>query len=244
MAKRPGGAMVQSTEATRSQLIPVITKWHELGKTAQLGPVLFCIVAFFAMSFGSTDTLTLQIVGTDGQLEDPQYWIYSSSFMIMLAIFLTMVSLYFIYRMVGKAKSWYILLGAFGFTAYYLWLFTVDHDFYGMYNFFHQSLAGGEPDANAPFLQLFIRHFLGTGFFEETVKALPILALVLLARYMTPELRAKIGVEEPLDGILIGAASGGGFAIMETLIQYTPRDLVNTWTTTVLAFRGAPIKNA
>ena len=57
---------------------------------------------------------------------------------------------------------------------------------------------------------------------------------------MTPEVRAKIGVEEPLDGILIGAASGGGFAIMETLIQYTPRDLVNTWTTTVLAFRGVP----
>ena len=52
--------------------------------------------------------------------------------------------------------------------------------------------------------------------------------MVVAARYMTPEVRAKIGVEEPLDGILIGAASGGGFAIMETLIQYTPRDLVNT----------------
>jgi RsiW-degrading membrane proteinase PrsW (M82 family) len=243
MAKRPGGAMVQSTEPTRSQLIPVITKWHELGKTAQLGPVLFCIVAFFAMSFGTTNTLTLQIVGVDGQLEDPRDWIYSSSFMIMLAIFLTMVSLYFIYRMVGKAKSWYILLGAFGFTAYYLWLFKVDHDFYGMYNFFHQSLAGGEPDANAPFLQLFIRHFLGTGFFEETVKALPIFALVLLARYMTPELRAKIGVEEPLDGILIGAASGGGFAIMETLTQYVPQDLVRTWMSVAQAFNGAQAAN-
>jgi hypothetical protein len=33
---------------------------------------------------------------------------------------------------------------------------------------------------------------------------------VVAARYMTPEVRAKIGVEEPLDGILIGAASGEG----------------------------------
>ena len=91
---------------------------------------------------------------------------------------------------------------------------------------------------SAPFIQLFIQHFLGTGFFEEIVKALPIFALVAAARYMTPEMRAKIGVEEPLDGILIGAASGGGFAVMETLLQYTPRDLVNTWTSTVLRFRG------
>jgi RsiW-degrading membrane proteinase PrsW (M82 family) len=237
--------MVQGTEATRSQLIPVITKWHELGKTAQLGPVLFCIAVFFGMvTFGSTTTIVYGIVAADGKhYIDPRYWIYTSNFLIMLAVFLTMVSLWFIYRMIGKDKSWYILLGAAGFTAYYLWLMQVDHDFLWMYEFFHLHLAGGEPDASAPFIQLLIQHFLGTGFFEEIVKALPIFALVATTRYMTPEVRAKIGIEEPLDGILIGAASGGGFAVMETLIQYTPRDLVNTWTTTVLAFRGVPIQN-
>jgi hypothetical protein len=62
MAKRPGGVMVQGTEATRSQLIPVITKWHDLGKTAQLGPVLFCIVIFFGMAtFGSTTTIVYAV---------------------------------------------------------------------------------------------------------------------------------------------------------------------------------------
>jgi RsiW-degrading membrane proteinase PrsW (M82 family) len=156
----------------------------------------------------------------------------------MLALFLTMVSLYFIYRMIGKSKSWYVILGAAGFTAYYLWLFHVKHDFKWMYDFFHLQLAGGEPDENASFLTLFIQHFLGTGFFEEIVKALPIFALVAAARFMTPEMRSRIGVEEPLDGILIGAASGGGFAVMETLLQYVPENLVNTWTTVALAFRG------
>ena len=240
MAKRPGGAMVHGTEPTRSQLIPVMTKWHELGNTAQLGPVIFCILVFFAMAtFGSTSTIEYPLVAADGKhWLDPRDWIYTSNFLIILAVFLTMVSLYFIYRMIGKSKSWYILLGAASFTGYYLWLFRVNHDFGWMYNFFHIQLAGGEPDPNASFITLFIQHFLGTGFFEETVKALPILALVACARYMTPELRAKIGVEEPLDGILIGAASGGGFALVETLVQYVPEKLVDIWTTVALAFRG------
>src|ERR1700728_4462831 len=109
MAKRPGGAMVQGTEATRSQLIPVITKWHELGKTAQLGPVIFCIAVFFCMfTFGNTDTITYPILAQDGRSYiDPRGWIYSSNFLIMLAIFLTMVIMGFVYRMIGKAKSWY-----------------------------------------------------------------------------------------------------------------------------------------
>jgi RsiW-degrading membrane proteinase PrsW (M82 family) len=225
MAKRPGGAMVQSTEATRSQLIPVITKWTELGKTSQLGPAIFCIIFFFGMALvGDTDPLVLSITG-----EDPTNWIYTSRFLIMLALFLTMVSLYFIYRMIGKEKSWYVMLGAAGFSAYYLWLFKVDHDFGWMYDLFHTQLAGGEPNPNAPFIQLFIQHLLGTGFFEETVKALPIFGLIAFDRFMTPEVRAKIGIEEPLDGILIGAASGGGFALAETLLQFTPRNLVQTW---------------
>src|ERR1700755_3098486 len=134
MAKRPGGAMVQSAEPTRSQLIPVITKWTELSKTAQLGPVLFCIGTFFLMAtFGSTSTIPYAIVASDGKhWMDPRDWIYTSNFLIMLGVFLTLVSLWFIYRMVGKQKSWYVMLGAAAFIAYYLWLVRVDHDFLGM----------------------------------------------------------------------------------------------------------------
>jgi hypothetical protein len=107
MAKRPGGVMVQGTQATRSQLIPVITKWNELGKTAQLGPVIFCIVVFFGMAtFGSLATISYPIASADGKYWlDPREWIYTSYFLIMLAIFLTMVSLYFIYRMIGNGDG-------------------------------------------------------------------------------------------------------------------------------------------
>jgi len=85
--------------------------------------------------------------------------------------------------------------------------------------FFTTSLAGGEPQNNAPFLQLFMRHFLGTGFSRKTVKALPIFCLGSAGPLHDPGGTGENRVEEPLDGILIGAASGGGFAIMETLCQ-------------------------
>ena len=78
---------------------------------------------------------------------------------------------------------------------------------------------------------LTIGSVLGTGIFlvsSDIAKALPhggLLLLVWLGKYMSPEARAKYAVEEPLDGILIGAAAGGGFAIIETLAQYVPQML-------------------
>ncbi|HVZ83281.1 MAG TPA: PrsW family intramembrane metalloprotease [Terracidiphilus sp.] len=230
MAKRPGGVMVQGTEPTRSQLIPVLGKWEDIGKKAQLGPAIFCIAAFFALQiFSSTEAIIIPRMNAKGGYINPLFWIYTSPYLIVLGVVLTTASLYFIYRLVGKNKSWLILFGAMAFAAYFLWLFSMRGYFGWLYDFFHETLAGGEPDDNGPLLQLFMRHFLGTGFFEETVKAIPVLLLVFLGRYMSPDARAKYGVEEPLDGILIGAASGGGFAIIETLVQYVPRYLSTLW---------------
>jgi RsiW-degrading membrane proteinase PrsW (M82 family) len=231
--------MVQGTEATRSQLIPVLTKWEEIGKKAQLGPAIFCIAAFFALNiFGTTKTIEIPLVNGKGQWVNPLHWIYTSNYLIILGIVCTFASLYFIYRLVGKNKSWLILAGAMAFTAYFLWLFSTRGYFGWMYEFFHNDLAGGDPDDNGPFLQLFMRHFLGTGFFEETVKAIPVLLLAFAGRYMTPTTRSRIGVDEPLDGILVGAAAGGGFAIIETLCQYVPNYLAVVWLKMGLLLNG------
>lgn len=243
MAKRPGGVMVQGTEATRSQLIPILNKWEEIGKKAQLGPALFCIAAFFALVlFGSTRTIIEPIGNAQGYLF-PTHWIYTSYSLIMLGVLLTTASLYFIYRLVGKEKSWFVLFGSMAFAAYFLWLFATRGYFVWLYQFFHQTLAGGEPDEKGSGLQLFVRHFLGTGFFEESVKAIPVLVLAWLGRHMSPGTRARFGVEEPLDGILIGAAAGGGFAIIETLVQYVPQMLVNVYLRMGMAINGIDSQN-
>ena len=81
--------------------------------------------------------------------------------------------------------------------------------------------------------EVFVKHFLGTGFFEETLKAIPLFVIAIASMYMPAAMRSKYGIEEPLDGILLGAASAGGFAFWETIGQYISQELVSDWKSTV-----------
>jgi RsiW-degrading membrane proteinase PrsW (M82 family) len=82
-------------------------------------------------------------------------------------------------------------------------------------------------------------NIFGTGLGEEGFKALPLMALALmsvafafLSRRTGSRLGALLcgviehfGLRDPLDGIVLGAASGSGFFIYETLVQYVPQVL-------------------
>jgi hypothetical protein len=133
MAKRPGGAMIQNAAPTRSQLIPLLSKWGELGTKSQLIPMFVTIVAVLMMFLyaGSRETITITLSN------DPQKNYYTSPFIITVAVYLTMLSLYFIYRLAGKKQSWIGLLSCMAFSAYYIWLMdtTPYTDF--IYKFFY-----------------------------------------------------------------------------------------------------------
>jgi RsiW-degrading membrane proteinase PrsW (M82 family) len=84
-----------------------------------------------------------------------------------------------------------------------------------------------------PIALLLLRMFLGPGLCEELVKAVPILiGLGIALKLGRPQLGAArprlrrildwFAVRTPLDGILVGLASGGGFTIMETFFLYVP----------------------
>jgi RsiW-degrading membrane proteinase PrsW (M82 family) len=64
--------------------------------------------------------------------------------------------------------------------------------------------------------------FFGAGLMEELMKALPVLLACYLGKCLRSPRREEIGVWEPLDGILLGAASAVGFTLAETLGQYIP----------------------
>jgi RsiW-degrading membrane proteinase PrsW (M82 family) len=77
-------------------------------------------------------------------------------------------------------------------------------------------------DPTTGFLNQFISHFWGSGLMEELLKALPIFVLFAIGRRLQPPNRERIGVWEPLDGIVLGAASALGFTLVETVGQYVP----------------------
>jgi RsiW-degrading membrane proteinase PrsW (M82 family) len=87
---------------------------------------------------------------------------------------------------------------------------------------FRGILPGNVQDASSGFLPQLISHFFGAGLMEELLKALPIFGFFYLGSQLRPPSRQKVGVWEPLDGILIGAASALGFTLVETLGQYVP----------------------
>ncbi|HEY9601863.1 MAG TPA: PrsW family glutamic-type intramembrane protease, partial [Allocoleopsis sp.] len=56
--------------------------------------------------------------------------------------------------------------------------------------------------------------------------ALPLLGAFLIGVLLPSPWRERVGVWEPLDGILLGTASAVGFTLLETLGQYVP-EIIN-----------------
>lgn len=69
----------------------------------------------------------------------------------------------------------------------------------------------------------FLTYFLGAGVPEEFIKALPIFIFFFWGLLLSDPQRQLRGVTEPLDGIILGAATGAGFALSENLFAYIPK---------------------
>jgi len=119
-----------------------------------------------------------------------------------------------IYALCGKRKPWWVLAGTVAATAILVAVF--------------RQLIGGLNDL------LILKEGtltlpIGPGVVEELFKSIPVFLLVAVATNTTNPLAKKIGVSEPLDGILIGAASGFGFALAETFLQYASSGETILW---------------
>jgi RsiW-degrading membrane proteinase PrsW (M82 family) len=145
-----------------------------------------------------------------------------SLFATLLAFYLAGAAFYLVYRLCGKRKPWWILLLAAGMTVGLIFAPT----FPWMLWFFRRFLPGDvfalSGRANVSFFTYLSTNFFGAGMLEELLKALPVFILTGIGLLFRDRWRDRIGVVEPLDGILIGAASAIGFTLTETLLQYVP----------------------
>ena len=148
-------------------------------------------------------------------------------FNLLLAAYVAGAAFFFVYRLCGKPKPWWVLLGC----AIATGLILVSPILPLFITLFRNILPGSLPNQGeeVSFMSILIRMFFGAGLMEELLKALPVLTLYLLGTLLRSPWRERIGVWEPLDGILLGTASAVGFTLLETLGQYVP-DIINNET--------------
>jgi RsiW-degrading membrane proteinase PrsW (M82 family) len=182
-----------------SQLVPIFSTGKDLKSKGYLVPGIVTVIAVVAM-----------------------FWSIGSFiwFTGLLAAYLALGGFYVIYQLCGKSKPWWLLLGAAMMTAVLL-LTPLFNLFVLVFRGILPGNVAGVPEG-AGFFRNLIAHFFGAGMFEELFKALPIVAAYFIGSWLRSPWRERIGVWEPLDGILLGAASAVGFTLLETLGQYVP----------------------
>jgi RsiW-degrading membrane proteinase PrsW (M82 family) len=195
---------VEKDALTLTQLFPIASTGKQLSQKAYLYPGIATVIFVVSMFVA---------VGN------------SAAFNLLLAAYLSGAAYYFIYQLCGKHKPWWILFCAALATV----LILLSPLLIAFIIVFREILPGRLPaeGEQISFLAFLIRMFFGAGLMEELLKALPVLGAMLLGNWLRNPWRDRVGVWEPLDGILLGSASAVGFTLLETLGQYVPNIIQN-----------------
>lgn len=207
----PPAPPTPESSLTLSQLFPIAATGKDLSHKAFLVPgivTVICVVLMFA------------------SIGEPVF------FNFLLSTYIAGAAYYYIYQLCGKRKPWWILLGSALFTV--LMLITPVVTLFIVV--FRGILPGGIPEEGG-IISLFIGMFFGAGLMEEILKALPLFLVMFVGNKLKSPMGERIGLWEPLDGILLGTASAVGFTLLETLGQYVP-DMVNEVSTQADAGTG------
>jgi RsiW-degrading membrane proteinase PrsW (M82 family) len=191
----------QNKSLRLSQLIPIIGTQGDLQKKGFIIPGLLTVAV---------------IVGLFETINNSQH------FNLLLAVYLASIAYYFIYQLCGKYKPWWLLVGCAATTGLFLVIPVVMKPFFYIF----REILPGNPPKDPNFISTFIEMFFGAGLMEELIKVLPVFFVMWIGRDLKSPWRERIGVWEPLDGILLATASAVGFTLVETMGQYVPGTIV------------------
>jgi RsiW-degrading membrane proteinase PrsW (M82 family) len=179
-----------------SQLLPVFSSEQSILKIPYLVPGIFTVFLVIGLF------ITSSIPGL---------------FNFLLGTYLGVAGFYVVYLIAGKKKPWWIFI-----VSAIITIVLLVSPLLNIFIFFFRKILPGDIESNNFFISL-MSYFFGAGLLEELFKAIPIFIFMGIGRLLPTPWREKIGVWEPLDGILIGAASAVGFTLLETLAQYVPQ---------------------
>lgn len=140
------------------------------------------------------------------------------NFAYTLGGYLGLASFYIVYMLCGKKKAWWIFPASGLATAMLL-----KTPLLAMSCTVFRGWLPGSWESSKNVMKTFFYNFIGAGMMEEFIKIIPVLLLMFIIPKFFPERQKDLGIEEPLDGILIAAASAIGFILIETLLQYVPK---------------------
>jgi len=196
---RPNSSSKQDS-VSFTQLFPIISTGKDLTRKAYLIPGILTVV-FVVLMFA-----------TVGHPQANQ---------VIVGSYIAFAAYYFVYQLCGKPKPWWVLL-AVALSTMLILLSPLLNLFIKVFrDILPGSLNPGSQN-EITFTELLVRMFFGAGLMEELLKILPVLAAYLIGKLLPSPWRERIGVWEPLDGILLGTASAVGFTLLETLGQYVP----------------------
>ncbi len=208
-------------ELSRSMVFPLVgsrSTWSQehllpIVATVLVGLAMFAVPLPIQLSSNAEINQAWQI-----------YWI--------LALYMAFLVNYYIYEICGRPRRLWLITC----VALFTFLLLGSRFWNYWYAFFYNVIPATQWEKSSNVAVNLAGNLFGTGLCEESFKALPLFGLALLGaglglfgRHTKGKLRAlltgvarRVGLSEPLHGIVFGVASGSGFFIRETLGQYVP----------------------
>jgi RsiW-degrading membrane proteinase PrsW (M82 family) len=237
-ATPPAPPVPPRVQLTRSMIFPLVggrSTWsHE-----HLLPIFATVVAGIALL-----AVPLPAFKFNANPEINEAWqVY-----LVVAIYITFLVNYYINQMCGRAKPGWML----AIVALFTFVMLGSRYWNGWYYLFYDVIPAEHWQKSSSVIVRLFGWWFGTGLCEEGFKAWPLILLIFVGagygyaarrnkgaiRAHFESMRHHVGLSEPLDGIVLGVASGSGFFIAETLGQYVPNAMKGAGAGGSQAFEG------
>jgi RsiW-degrading membrane proteinase PrsW (M82 family) len=229
---------------SRSMVFPLVggrSTWRQ----SHLPPIFVTLVAGIGLLAVPLPWPQLSLNGKPAPAEVNMAWQVFG----IIALYIAFIVNYYINQMCGRAKPrWMIML-----VVLFTFLMLLGSPLWGLwFNFFYNVIPGAALESSKNVVAQLAGNLFGTGLCEESFKALPLFGLALLGagllalcrrttgrlNHFLTALRKRVAICEPLDGIVLGVASGTGFFMRETLGQYVPQVMAQQKYAAQQAFDG------